>query len=654
MSRPLRLLQVEDSESDAALILRNLERGGYGVDSQRVETADEMRAALAQRTWDVIISDYRLPEFSAPAALAVLQATGADIPFLVVSGTIGEDLAVALMKAGAHDYLMKDGLTRLVPAVEREIREAMRRSQQREAEAALRDSSLLNQQIVASASEGIIVYDRNLHYRIWNGFMERLTGVSAEKVIGRHPADVFPALKNSGSIERLECALAGEVVQSPDFVIEIGAGGSESWCMETSSPLRDIAGQIIGVIRIVHDLTERKRLQDQVNQAHKMEAIGRLAGGIAHDFNNLLTVINGYSELLLTRLPDGDPSQGPISEIRRSGERAAGLTQQLLAFSRKQIVEPKPIDLNQLVAEMRNMLHRIIGEDIRFEVRLDAGPGQIFADAGQMSQVLMNLAVNARDAMPTGGTLSVETANIDLLENDTAAARAGSYVQLTVADTGVGIDAATMERIFEPFFTTKAEGKGTGLGLSTVYGIVEQCGGWIEVDSAPGRGAAFRVFLPRLQGDVGTPETARRRPAELRGVETILLVEDQDEVRRFVAEVLRNYGYNILETSQPGEALLVAERHEGPIDLLLSDVVMPHLTGIELAQRLRLCRPRLRVLYMTGHADRTTLTCGLLKTGGALIRKPFDAASLAAKIFETLHGWDHNPVESFDGDGSAI
>jgi PAS domain S-box-containing protein len=769
MSKPLHLLQVEDSESDAALIRHNLKRAGYELTWERVETALEMREALSRCHWDVIISDYRLPEFNASAALAVLQESKLDIPFIVVSGTIGEDLAVALMKAGAHDYLMKDSLTRLAPAVEREISDATTRKQQREAEdalhesercyrlisehigdvvwtydpeadhftylspsvesmlgytprecltlsiadlvvpesrevvrlrmrervgalkrggaaprigtqqlealrkdgtrvpvevmislpsgepnrsevvgvtrditernkaaAALRESSLFNQQIVACASEGIIVYDRELRYRAWNLFMEKMTGVRADELIGKHPWDVFPFLEASGVIRGLERSLAGEVVQSPDFEFTVETTGKSGWCVDTSSPLRDVSGQIIGVIGIVHELTERKRLQDQFNQVQKMEAIGRLAGGIAHDFNNLLTVINGYSDLILSRLRQGDRFRAPIEEIRRSGERAAGLTQQLLAFSRKQLVEPKVLDLNQLVSELRNMLHRIIGADVRFEVHLDPTLGPILADVGQMTQVIMNLAVNARDAMPNGGTLTLETANVEFSEDPGASTPAGHFVRLTVTDTGVGIDPITLQSIFEPFFTTKREGKGTGLGLSTVYGIVKQCGGWVTVDSTLGCGAKFEVFLPRTsESDSGSREVARP-PAELHGFETILLVEDQDDVRRFVVEALRGYRYTVLEASQPGEALLIAERHGLPIHLLLTDIVMPHLTGIELAERLRPLRDGMRVLYMTGHTEAANLGSDLSEDGRALILKPFTAEALAYKIREVL------------------
>jgi two-component system cell cycle sensor histidine kinase/response regulator CckA len=400
--------------------------------------------------------------------------------------------------------------------------------------------------------------------------------------------------------------------------------------------LRDAAGQIIGVIGIVHELTERKRLQDQFNQVQKMEAIGRLAGGVAHDFNNLLTVINGYSELLLARMSEGDPHRMPLQEIHRSGERAAGLTQQLLAFSRKQLVEPKVINLNELVSEMRNMLHRLIGEDISTEINLDPALGRILADSGQLTQVVMNLAVNARDAMPDGGALTLETANVEFPEGAEPPAVPGRFVRLTVADTGVGIDSATLQRIFEPFFTTKAEGKGTGLGLSTVYGIVQQCGGWVAVESEPGHGTTFRIFLPRTQEAASDPEPVPLRPAQLCGAETILLVEDQEEVRRFVVEALRGYGYRILDASQPGDALLIAERHVGPIYLLLTDIVMLHLTGVELAARLKPLRADMRVLYMTGHTEQAVLGDAFFETGGALIRKPFNAEDLARKIREVL------------------
>ncbi len=384
-------------------------------------------------------------------------------------------------------------------------------------------------------------------------------------------------------------------------------------------------------------MTERKRLEHQLVQAQKMEAVGRLAGGIAHDFNNQLTVVLGRSEMLLERLPPEDPRRRPAQLIRETAERAAGLTRQLLAFSRKQVLEPKVLDLNQVVGGMEKMLRRLIGEDVELTLAPGAGLGAVSADPGQLEQVVMNLAVNARDAMPQGGRLLLRTANAEL---DTTACRRhadaapGRYVMLEVTDTGVGMDAATQARIFEPFFTTKEAGKGTGLGLATVFGIVKQSNGHIWVYSEPGHGTTFKVLLPRIEGEAdGAPaETAAAR----RGSETILLAEDEPELRALVAEHLEARGYTVLAAATPEEALGLARAHAGPIHLLLTDVVMPGLSGRALSEQFRAERPEARVLYMSGYTDEIIGHHGLLEAGTALLQKPFTGNALALKVREVL------------------
>jgi len=384
---------------------------------------------------------------------------------------------------------------------------------------------------------------------------------------------------------------------------------------------------------------ERTKLEQQLQQAQKLESIGRLAGGVAHDFNNLLTVINGYGDLLLTELQHANPLRKHVAEIRKAGERGADLTKQLLAFSRKQISEPKPLNLNTLVTDSENMLRRVMGEDIEIVTILDDALGAVVADAGQMNQVLLNLVVNARDAMPNGGKLTIETANVELDANHVAGhpdVPPGRYVLVTVTDDGVGMDGPTLERVFEPFFTTKEPGRGTGLGLSTVYGIVKQSGGFLLASSELGQGTTFRTYLPRIEGAV----TIDRRPdpiaLSLAGSETILLVEDQEEVRTLAATILRSYGYTLIEGSRGEEALLLAKLHPELIHLLLTDVVMPGMTGPELAERLRLVQPGVRVLYMSGYSGNAVTHHGLLEPEVDYIAKPFTACSLAGKVREIL------------------
>jgi signal transduction histidine kinase/CheY-like chemotaxis protein len=384
---------------------------------------------------------------------------------------------------------------------------------------------------------------------------------------------------------------------------------------------------------------ELAHTQDQLTQASKMEAVGRLAGGVAHDFNNLLTVMMGRTDLLLENMDHGDPRRPAIELIQKTTSRAADLTRQLLAFSRKQVLRPAVLDLNAAVANVSEMLRRLIGEDITLVTALAPALGQVKADPGQIEQVIMNLAVNARDAMPHGGRLTLETANVELdagYARKHLGARPGPHVMLALSDTGVGMDAATQARIFEPFFTTKGPDKGTGLGLATVYGIVKQSDGNIWVYSEPGRGTTFKIYLPRVE-EAALPApsiaTSGRPP---RGMETILLVEDEEAVRDLARDVLRTRGYTVVEASDASEALRICERHPGAIEMVLTDVVMPGMTGRDLADRLALLRPAIKVLYMSGYTDNAVIHHGVLDAGTVFLQKPFTPAVLAHKVREVL------------------
>lgn len=370
-----------------------------------------------------------------------------------------------------------------------------------------------------------------------------------------------------------------------------------------------------------------------------MEAVGRLAGGIAHDFNNLLTAITGYSDLVLKDLDAANPSRGRILEIKRAAERAAGLTRQLLAFSRQQVLAPQILDSNDLVVNMEKLLQRVIGENIEVRTVLAPNLGAVRADPGQLEQVIINLAVNARDAMPDGGRLTIETANVEL---DQAYARQhppaapGAYVMLSVSDSGMGMDETTKARIFEPFFTTKEKGKGTGLGLATVYGIVKQSGGYVWVYSEPGHGTTFKVYLPRIEGKAAPLGKPQAVPGSLRGTDTVLLVEDDLAVRTVTRQMLQRQGYTVLEAADVESAVAFTLNHEGPIDVLLTDVVMPGMNGRELGKRLTAKRPAMKVLYMSGYTEDTVVRHGLLEPGIAYLQKPFTPDSLALKLRELL------------------
>ena len=401
-------------------------------------------------------------------------------------------------------------------------------------------------------------------------------------------------------------------------------------------PMRH-AGRI-AELAVLSDVTDRLRLEEQLRQAQKMEAVGMLAGGVAHDFNNLLTIITGYSQLVLNSLPPDDPNRHSVDQIIQAGTRAASLTQQLLAFSRRQVLQPKVVELNTLVTSLSTMLRRLIGEDIDLRLSLGADLGRVHADPGRVEQVLMNLAVNARDAMPKGGILTLETSNVILDATYTSrhlAVKPGPYVMVAVSDTGSGMDEDTQSHLFEPFFTTKSSGKGTGLGLSTVFGVVKQSGGSVQVYSEQGRGTTVKVYLPRIDQPLAV-EAAGESKVMTAGTETILLVEDDDMVRTLIRETLERAGYKIKDTADPVEALRISAAYRETVHLLITDVVMPKVSGTELAGRLLKRRPDLKVLYISGYTDNAVINSGLLQAEVAFLQKPFTPANLINKVREVL------------------
>ena len=395
------------------------------------------------------------------------------------------------------------------------------------------------------------------------------------------------------------------------------------------------------ILAIFQDVTEQRLAEERSNQSERMAAIGRLTGGVAHDFNNLLTAIIGYADMLLMRIGRNDPLKGHIEEIAKAGNRAAALTNQLLAFSRKQVLQPKVLNLNRIVAEMENLLRRLIGEDVELTTNLSPELGRVKADPGQIEQALMNLAVNARDAMPHGGKLIIETANVVFDESNARihlAGQSGRYVLLAVSDTGTGMDKQTLSHVFEPFFTTKPKGKGTGLGLSTAYGVVRQSGGNIWAYSEPGKGTTFKIYLPCIEDCSDTPDPVSQTIESLGGGETILLAEDEEAVRKLARKVLEGYGYRILEAENAGESLMMYSQNRGTIHLLITDVVMPGLSGTELAQRIRDLDPAIKVLYVSGYTDDFMVHHGVLDAEFPFLQKPFTPDALARKVREVLDG----------------
>jgi PAS domain S-box-containing protein len=510
-------------------------------------------------------------------------------------------------------------------------------TERRQAEAALR----LRDRAIRAVAQGILITDAtqpdNPIIYASPGF-ERLTGYTAAEVVGRN----CRFLQGTDS-DRQAVARVREAVQDGEpCVVEVlnyRKDGTPFWNELSISPVRDEAGRLTHFVGVQADVTARRRLEEQYRQAQKMEAIGQLAGGIAHDFNNLLTIINGYADLLLQSLPPADPSRELLVEIHRAGERSAGLTRQLLAFSRRQVLTPRVLDLNAVVADTEKMLRRVIGEDVRLATAPGIGLWPVRSDSGQVEQVLLNLAVNARDAMPTGGRLTIETRNVELDEGYAVAhpgARPGPHVLLAVSDTGCGMSDEVKARIFEPFFTTKGAGKGTGLGLATVHGIVTQSGGHVGVYSEVGVGTTFKVYLPRAEGLVARSKGRVGTPTPPRGTETVLLVEDDPGVRALSRHILAGCGYTVLEAGDGDEAERVASRHVGPIHLLMTDVVMPGQGGQAVAKRLLEQHPNLKVLYVSGYTDDAVVRHGVLHDQVNFLQKPFTSAALAWRVREAL------------------
>lgn len=757
MKPPLRVLIIDDSPDDAELIARELQRE-FDPIIDRVETPEEMKSALGSENWDVVISDYVMPQFSGLSALKSLQQLNIDLPFIMVSGQMGEEVAVEAMRAGARDYLIKDNLTRLIPAIKRELKEAFVRNERRKAEEALhateaRFQSLVEQSLVGIylLQDGIFSYvnpkfakifgyqqneliesrtlsdlvaenDRNkvidsylnllgenaqsLHCYFQgkrkyakiidleaHGAKTELNGKPA--VIGtllditeRKRAEeelrkLWRAVEQSpvsvvitdtdGNIEYVNpkfTAVSGyneqELLGKNPRILQAGTmkpdeykqmwetitagkewhgeyhnkkkNGELFWESASISAIKNTEGQITHYVGVKEDITERKKSIEQLRQAQKMEAIGQLAGGIAHDFNNLLTIINGYSTLLLRSLDNDSPQHKEAEQILRAGERAADLTRQLLSFSRKQILAPKVLNINTQVKTIEKMLCRLIGEHITLVTNLDQDVGLIKIDPGQVEQIIMNLVVNARDASEDGGRIVIETANAEL-DDEFAATHPGSvpgsYIMLSVCDNGMGMTEDVKRRLFEPFFTTKELGRGTGLGLATVYGIVKQSGGYIDVTSELEQGATFKIFLPRIhqQMDTATKPSTEEAP---QGSQTILVVEDEPGVLNLVVHTLNKQGYNVLETTDPLEAVEIFDQHQSEIDLVLTDVVMPFMSGPKLAETLTQKKPGIKIIFMSGHTDDKVNFEKILEKGVPFLAKPFVNGSLVKKVGHAL------------------
>jgi PAS domain S-box-containing protein len=817
MNRQLRILFLEDRPADFELELHELLRDGTDIAAVRVETEDEYVRQLEAFAPDVIIADYALPAYDGLGALEMARRKCPDVPFIFVSGAMGEEVAVEALRHGATDYVLKQRLTRLRPAVQRALREAGEKKKLRRAEQEIRDSAALYHSLVENLPQHVFRKDVSGRFTFVNQRFCSLLGKSAEQILGKTVFDLMPPetasryqeddhriLENGDPLETVKefvstggavrfvqlimtplhnamhqitgiqgifwditesrraearirhlnqllrairdihslmvkqrdarkllqdaCAILvqargyllvwiGEAEAGSTRVIPVARAGSqvdyvdeitittdealtgqgpvgmsmrnrelrivnnvatdpsfEPWRKpamargygsvasfplilgsstvgalavyadrpgafdpEEINLLNELAADLAYALRSIEDETERNLLQKQFIEAQKMEAIGRLAGGIAHDFNNLLTIIIGCSNFLLSDIPPDNPAHADAEQIKNAGTRAAALASKLLAFSRKQILRPRVIDLNAAVQENSRLLRRVIGEDIDLVTFPAPDLGSVKADPTQIEQVIMNLAVNARDAMPDGGKLTLETANVDLDQSFVSShseCTMGAFVMLAIKDTGTGMDAETRAHLFEPFFTTKEEGKGTGLGLATVYGIVKQCGGYITVDSAPGRGSTFRIYFPRV--DEAAEKTKAAPMSVAGGSETILVVEDMEEVRAMAVRALQAKGYKVLESKDGPDALKAASEYAGKIDLVATDLILPGgINGRELAGRLATSRPGVKVLYISGYAG-VLATKDFADPNLAFLPKPYTGEDLARKVREVL------------------
>ena len=631
----LRILLLEDVPADAALVERHLTKSGLEFVSQRVDTRARFEQALREFVPDIILSDHGLPGFDGSAALELVNERFPTLPVILVTGSLNEEKAVEFMKAGAADYILKDHLTRLPEAIQRAIRERRLREEREQAVAALQESEAQYRALFESTPYPMWVFDLETHRVLAvNGAAIKHYGYSREEFLALRIEDLRPAEDIPALHRHLE-TMPGDYHNAGTWRHRKKDGTLIE--VETSGHGITFAGRRAEQV-VINDVTERKRLEEQFRQAQKMEAVGRLAAGVAHDFNNLLTAILGTTDLMLEDLPPGDPDREGLLDIRSASERAAVLTRQLLTFSRQQVVSPQVLRLNDLILELEKLLRRLLGEDVAIRVAVAPDCGGVKADPGQLEQVIVNLAVNARDAMPNGGRLTLETKNVDLdadYPTDRVTIPAGRYVMLAVTDTGTGMDAQTKARIFEPFFTTKPVGKGTGLGLATVYGAVKQSGGYIWLYSEVGQGTSFKIYLQRI--DAVEPQAAAVETAVmLDGTETVLVAEDEDAVRQIIEKALQARGYQVMVARDGSEALALASRHAGQIDLLVTDVIMPDMNGRVLSQRLTQVRPTMKTLYLSGYTDDAILHHGVLEEGVAFLQKPFSLGALARKVREVI------------------
>jgi len=646
-AEPLRILLVEDVAMDAELVEYELARAGIRFTARCVATREGFVRELIEFGPDVILSDFSLPSFDGMTALRLARAAAPAVPFIVVTGSINEETAVGCMRAGAADYLLKNNLARIGPAIEAALERERARAHQRHAEDALRRSEANLRAIFNNTLQDFVLLDRNGTVLTLNkatsDWVRWVTGGDLRE--GDVLPDCLPAEIRGEWNAFFARALANETVTF-DREVQGGPHGGEGqsrWFEASLLPVVDEPQGVIGVCLSVLDVSTRKRTEDHLRRAERMEAVGRLAGGVAHEVNNMMTVILGFGDYVLRSFEEGDRRRSDLQEMLKAAGRAADVTRQLLAFSRQQMLQPRVLDLNVVVRGIEVMLRRLLGETHQVELRLHPRLGHIRADLSQLEQVLINLALNARDAMERDGRFTVETgvAELDgsyLRRRSGVSIVPGRYALLAVSDTGVGMSPETQARIFEPFFTTKTVGQGTGLGLSTVYGVVKQSGGYVWVYSEPGIGTTFKIYLPLIDEPAPAAVGEEPRVTPARGSETVLVVEDEETVRALACRVLEDLGYAVLEAGNGAEALERLAEVGGAVRLVVSDVVMPVMGGRELGERLASEHPSVPILYMSGYTGDDVVQRGLLAPSAPFQQKPFTPETLGRKVREMLDG----------------
>ncbi len=625
MSTPLRILIVEDSEDDALLLVRHIQRGGYEVTYERVEDTASMNTALDYRPWDIIISDYAMPAFNGLAALKLLQEKDIDIPFIIVSGTIGEDVAVQAMKAGAHDYVMKNNPARLIPAIQRELQDVEVRRKRKRAEEALLESEDRYRRLFEDSKDAIYISTVEGRFLDINQAGVELFGYESKEELlkGNIEQDIY--------FDRLKRNRTKEIMRTQGFIKDFEQtlkrkDGKLITIVETATTVRDAQGKVVMYRGILRDVTKQKLLEQQFIQAQKMESIGTLAGGIAHDFNNILSIILGYCNLLKERRTKPKEFSESINAINQAVERGAALVRQILTFARKTDVAFMPINLPDVVHELLSMIEQTFPKIITLKANFAKNVPDIYADRTQIHQVLLNLCVNARDAMPNGGliTIKTEVRTKEQVRERFPSADQEMYVCLSVTDNGKGMDEVTRLRVFDPFFTTKENGKGMGLGLSVVYGVVQAHHGFIDLESKRGRGTTFRLYFP-------VPTIAKRlangqikkEPFKIGGTETILFVEDEDLLSKMVLHILESKGYIVHIAKDGKDAIKLYKRRKREIALVLIDLDIPRMTGMDEFKNLKEINPNVKVIFASGFFE-PTIKSELLKSGAkGFIQKPF-------------------------------